>query len=67
MDFESIMLCEKSDRERQTLFISLIYGNLTIANQTHSRRDQICGSQSHKGGGRETRKVVKRYRLPVLR
>ena len=52
MDFESIMLCEKSDRERQTLFISLICGNLTIANQTHSRRDQILWLQESQGWGK---------------
>ena len=50
VDFESIMLCEMSDRERQILFISLICRNLAIANQSHSRRDQICGSQSQRVG-----------------
>ena len=37
-------------------------------NQTHRKRDQTCGYQRQRGGGRgNCKKMIKRYKLQLIR
>ena len=72
MDLEGIMLSEISQRKKDKYCMIITYTwNLNkqkkTQKQTHRKTDQTCGYQRRGVGKGNWRKVVKRYKLPLVK